>query len=340
MNRYVCTADITGHYEICTEDKEMKILLTAPVPEKAIEKFRKEFELTVPEKAMTYDEVSAVIDQYDGLFVIVNKADKALLDKGTKLKVVANFGVGYDNIDWKYATEKGIAVVNTPTQVTDATAEHTAVLIFDTMRSIARYDREVRSGKWESPLFPEKTQAITGSTLGILGFGRIGKMVCQKAQGMGMNVIYYDKFRATPEQEKEYNVTYMDFDDVLKNADCVTLHMPYIPENHHIINMEALKKMKKSAFLVNAARGPIVNEVELCEALKTGVIKGAGLDVYENEPHPYEGLLSLENVVLTPHAASGTMKARLGMADEAMSGITGVLKGEKPYNVVNKEVLK
>lgn len=318
----------------------MKILTTGPIPECATEKYKKEFEMTVPDKELTYDEVSAIIDQYDALFVMVNRADKALIDKGSNLKAIANFGVGYDNIDWKYATEKGIAVINTPTQVTDATAEMTAVLIFDVMRGVARYDKQVRTGKWYAPLFPDHNQAISGSTLGILGFGRIGKMVCKKAQGMGMNVIYYDKFRASEDLEKEYGVTYMEFDEVLKNADCVTLHMPYIPENHHIINMEALKKMKKTAYLVNAARGPIVDEKELCEALKMGVIKGAALDVYEHEPHPYEGLYELENVVLTPHVASGTMKARLGMAEEALSGITGVLKGEKPVNVVNKDVLK
>lgn len=318
----------------------MKILATGAIPEIALEKYKDEFELTVPKESMTYEEVSAVIDQYDALFVMVNKADKALIDKGVKLKAIANFGVGYDNIDWQYATKKGIAVVNTPTQVTDATAEQTAVLIFDVMRGVARYDKQVRAGKWYAPLFPDHNQAINGSTLGILGFGRIGKMVCKKAQGMGMNVIYYDKYRASEEVEKEYNVTYMDFDDVLKNADCVTLHMPYIPENHHIINMESLKKMKKTAYLVNAARGPIVDEVELCEALKTGVIKGAALDVYEHEPNPYPGLYELENIVLTPHVASGTMKARLGMAEEALSGIAGVLRGEKPTNVINQEVLK
>lgn len=317
----------------------MKILTTAFVPESIISKYREDFEFDIPKDNLTYEEVSAVIDQYDALFVMGNRADKALIEKGKKLKAIANFGVGYDNIDWEYATKKGIAVVNTPTQVTDATAELTAVLIFDVMRGVSRYDKQVRRGEWYAPLFPDHNQAISGSTLGVLGFGRIGKAVCKKAQGMGMNVIYYDVFRPGEAVEKEYNVTYMDFDEVIKTADCVTLHMPYTPENHHIINLNVLKKMKPTAYLVNAARGPIVDEKELCEALKTGVIKGAALDVYEDEPHPYEGLYELENVVLTPHVASGTLKARLGMANEALSGIAGVLKGEKPSNVINKEVL-
>ena len=318
----------------------MKILTTAPIPGEAYLKYAKDFDMTVPEKALSYEEVAASVAQYDALFVLENKADKALIDKGTKLKAIANFGVGYDNIDWQYASTKGIAVVNTPNAVTDATAELTAVLIFDVMRGVSRYDKQVRRGEWYAPLFPSHNTAISGSTLGILGFGRIGKAVCKKAQGMGMSVIYYDTYRAKAEDEKEYGVTYMEFDEVLKNADCVTLHMPYLPENRHLINMEKLKLMKKTAYLVNAARGPIVDEKALCEAVHEGVIAGAGLDVYENEPHPYEGLYKEENVVLTPHVASGTMKARLWMVDQALSGIVGVLKGEKPDNVINKGVLK
>jgi len=173
-----------------------------------------------------------------------------------------------------------------------------------------------------------------------MGFGRIGKRVCRKAQGLGMNVIYYDKFRASAEVEKEFGVIYKDFDDVIKESDCITLHMPYIPENHHIFNKSVFQSMKKNAYLVNAARGPIVNELDLAEALRTREIKGAGLDVFEDEPNVSKELLALENVTLTPHIASCTLKARIGMCEEALKGITGVLRGEKPDNIVNKEVLK
>ncbi|MBR6901962.1 MAG: D-glycerate dehydrogenase [Synergistaceae bacterium] len=317
-----------------------KILFSAPIPVEAVKEYKKDFELTVPEKSLTYDEAVKIIADYDAYMTLANKGDKNLLDKAVKLKVIANFGVGYDNIDWKYATEKGIAVVNTPTQVSDATAEHTVALIVDTMRGVARFDREVRKGIWDAPLFPDRNTAISGSVLGIVGFGRIGKLVCKKAQGLGMSVIYYDMFRAKPEVEKEFGVVYKELDDVVKEADCITLHVPYVPENHHLFNAERIAKMKKTAYLVNCSRGPIVDEHALADALKNNVIKGAGLDVFESEPHPIPELLTLENVVLTPHAASGTMKARIGMLKEAVSGMAAVLNGEVPYNVVNPEVLK
>lgn len=319
-----------------------KIIISEWVPEKCLEPYRGEFEFTLPDEkkhAFTYEELLAQIPVCDGCLILDNDGDRRLIDAAKNLKVIANFGVGYDNIDWKYATEKGLPVVNTPTQVTEATAEHTATLIVSVMRGIARYDREVRAGVWKSPNFDDCNTQVEGATLGILGFGRIGKRVCRKAQGFGMNVIYYDKFRAAAEVEAEYGVTYMEFDGVLRQADCISLHMPYIPENHHLFNEEAFRKMKKDAYFVNCARGKIVDEQALAQALKDGVIKGAGLDVFEEEPKVHPELLKLDNVTLTPHIASLTMKARVGMCSEALAGIAGVLKGEKPANVVNKEVL-
>lgn len=317
-----------------------KILLSRPVPEECVSPYRDRYELAIPEAPLSYEEALKLVPDCDAYFVLSNKGDKAVLDAGKKLKAIANFGVGYDNIDWKYATEKGIAVVNTPTQVTDATAEHTVALMMSVMRGITRYDHEVRSDIWNSPTFSDRNSELTDRTLGIIGFGRIGKQVCRKAQGLGMKVVYYDKFRSSPEVEKEFGVTYMEFDDVLKAADCITLHMPYLPENRHLFDLDTLKKMKKGAYLINCARGPIVDEADLAAALQEGIIKGAGLDVYEFEPKVSSELKKLENVVLTPHAASCTLKARLGMAREALSGIAGVLEGQRPYNVINPQVLK
>lgn len=317
-----------------------RILFSRPVPEECVSQYRGKYELAVPNAPLSYEETLKRVPDYDAYFILSNKGDKAILDAGKKLMVVANFGVGYDNIDWKYATEKGIAVVNTPTQVTDATAEHTVALMLSVMRGITRYDREVRSDVWNSPMFSDRNCEITGRTLGIVGFGRIGRQVCKKARGLGMEVVYYDKFRAEPDVEREYGATYMEFEEVLKTADCVTLHMPYLPENRHLFNADTFKKMKKDAYLINCARGPIVNEADLAAALKGGEIKGAGLDVFEFEPDVFPELKKLDNIVLTPHAASSTMKARTGMVREALSGIVGVLEGEKPYNVVNPQVLK
>ncbi len=320
-----------------------KILISEWVPEECLAPYKGKYEFTLPSKekrAFTYDEAYKMIPAYDAYFILDNDGDRKIIDQAKNLKVIANFGVGYNNIDWKYATEVGLPVVNTPTTVTEATAEHAVALIVASMRGIARYDREVRQGIWKSPNFSDIDCEIYGRTLGIMGFGRIGKRVCRKAQGLGMNVIYYDKFRASEEVEKEFNVAYMSFDEVVKNSDCITLHMPYIPENHHIINAGTFKQMKSSAYLVNAARGAVVDEKALAQALRTGEIKGAGLDVFEDEPNVSPELLTLDNVTLTPHIASCTLKARMGMCAEALSGITGVLEGQKPYNVVNPEALK
>lgn len=319
-----------------------RIIISEWVPDQCLEPYMEEFAFALPDEkkhAFTYEELLEQIPDYDGCLILDNDGDRRLIDAAKKLKVIANFGVGYDNIDWKYATQKGLPVVNTPTQVTEATAEHTAALIVSVMRGIARYDREVRAGVWKSPNFDNCNTQVEGATLGILGFGRIGKRVCRKVQGFGMNVIYYDKFRAAGDVEEEYGVTYMEFDEVLRQSDCISLHMPYIPENHHLFNEETFRKMKPDAYFVNCARGKIVDEQALAQVLRDGVIKGAGLDVFEDEPKVYPELLKLDNVTLTPHIASLTMKARVGMCNEALAGIVGVLRGGKPYNVVNKEVL-
>lgn len=322
-----------------------KILISEWVPKQCLEPYKERFAFSLPsaeKHAFSYSELLERIQEYDGCLILDNEGDRRLLDAGTggKLKVIANFGVGYDNIDWKYATELGLPVVNTPTHVTEATAEHTAALIFSVMRGVARYDREVRSGIWNSPNFSDCNTQIEGSVLGILGFGRIGKRVCRKAQGMGMTVVYYDKFRASEEVEREFGVTYREFDEVLRMSDCVTLHMPYLPENHHVFRAETFRKMKPGACFVNCARGKLVDEQALADALRGGAVKGAALDVFENEPIVSPALLELDNVILTPHVASLTMKARLGMCAEALDGITAVLEGGKPYNVVNPQVLK
>lgn len=320
-----------------------KIVISGWVPKQVTAPYADKAEFVYPpdgQNEFTRKELLKEIVDADGCLLMDNEGDRELIDTAKNLRAIANHGVGYDSIDWKYATEIGLPVINTPTQVTEATAEHTACLIFSVMRSIAHYDREVREGKWCSPNFSDINTQIEGSVLGILGFGRIGKRVCRKAQGMGMKVVYYDKFRAPEEVEKEYDVTYVDFDDVIKTADCISLHMPYFKENHHLFNLDKFRIMKPTAYFVNCARGKLVDEQALVTALKENIIKGAGIDVYENEPSVTPELCTLDNVILTPHIASLTMKARVGMCYEALDGIFGVLNGEKPRNVVNPEVLK
>ncbi len=321
-----------------------KILITQWVPNECLEPYQGEFSITCPKEentSFTYDEVKAMVADYDALFVIINKGDKAMIDAGKNLKVIANFGVGYDNIDWRYATEIGLPVVNTPTTVTEPTAELAITIMLSVMRGTNRMDAELRETKMcKLVAFSKDVTSAFGKTVGIAGFGRIGKALCKKAQGLGMNVIYYDPFRASPETEKEYGVTYMELDDMLKSADVVSLHLPFTEETRHLINKDKLALMKDSAYLINAARGPIVKEADLVEALKTGVIKGAGIDVFEFEPAVGAELCALDNVVITPHIGTLAYDVRVNMAKEALNGITGVLRGEVPYNVVNKEVIK
>ena len=322
---------------------KQKILLSKKIPQDCLNPYLDRYEFTMPEtdEPFSYDHILEVLPQYDGYFDIDIIADKPVIDVcvDNGIKAIANYGVGYDKIDWKYATERGLPILNTPTSVTEATAELGATLIFSAMRGVARYDKEIRQKIWLSPLFSDVNTMIAGSTLGIVGFGRIGKRVCRKAQGMGMKVVYFDQYRASEEVEKEYDVTYLPFEELLATSDVVSLHAPYFPENHHMFNAETFKKMKPTAYFVNTARGKLVDEAALCEALRTGTIKGAGLDVYENEPNGvYPGLLELDNVVMTPHVASLTMRSRVAMANEALEGLTTVMEGGVPHNVVNPTV--
>ena len=320
---------------------KQKILISKNLPADCLTPFESQFDFTMPpeaDAAYDYNTVLHMIPDYVGCFAVDLIADKAFFDAAKNLKAIANFGVGYDRIDWQYATERGIPVLNTPTQVTESTAELTVALMMAVMRSIPHYDREVRQKIWNSPLFSQQNTQLYGSTLGILGLGRIGKAVCRKARGLGMHVIYYDVFRCDEVVEKELDATYMSFDDVLAQSDCVTLHMPYSSETHHLFGADTFAKMKPDAYFINAGRGKLVDEKALCQALANNVIKGAGLDVYEEEPIVSEALLTMDNVVLTPHIASLTMRSRIGMAREGLEGLTAVLLGQQPTNVVNPSV--
>ena len=322
-----------------------KILLSARVPEACLAPYEDRYAFVMPEsdRLFSYEEAMGLLPECGSYLVINMVADKPVIDTAVEhgVKAIANFGVGYDNIDWAYATQRGLPVVNAPTAVTEATAELAASLIFSVMRGIPRYDRQLRQGIWHTPLFSNENTMIAGSTLGVVGFGRIGKRVCRKAQGMGMKVVYYDQYRATPEVEQEFDVTYLPFDELLAVSDCVSLHAPYFPENHHMFNAETFKKMKPTAYFVNTARGKLVDEEALCRALESGQIKGAAMDVFETEPNNvYPGLLKLDNVIMTPHIGSLTMRSRIAMCDEALAGLTTVMEGGVPHNVVNPSVFQ
>ncbi|MDP1710727.1 MAG: D-glycerate dehydrogenase [candidate division WWE3 bacterium] len=257
--------------------------------------------------------------------------------KASGLKIVSNYAVGFDNVDVPAATQRKIYVTNTPGVLTEAVAEHTFALLLAAARRIPESDQFIRAGKYKGwgPLLLLGTE-VKDKVLGIVGLGRIGSRVAEMAnKGMGMKIIYHDP-KQDPEFEKEFSAVYKaNLDDLLKEADFVSIHVPLLPSTRHLINADKLKLMKKTAYLINTSRGPIVDEAALVEALKSGTIAGAALDVFENEPNLAPGLAELPNLVLTPHTASATFEARGAMAVLAAQAILDVLAGKPPQNLVN-----
>ena len=258
-----------------------------------------------------------------------------------RLKMVANMAVGFNNIDVDAATRLGIAVGNTPGVLSDTTADLAFALLMATARRIPEAERYLRAGKYKGwgPLLFCGAE-VHGSTLGLMGAGRIGKIVAKRASGFDMKVIYYDVNRMSPEEEAPYHLTYMPMDDVLGQADFVSVHTPYMPSTHHLISEREFHIMKPSAILINTARGPIVDEKALVRALQEKTIAAAGLDVFENEPAVEPELLTMENVVLLPHIASASLRTRTLMATMASDNIVAHHHGQRPPNIVNPEVLK
>lgn len=317
-----------------------KIYVTRPIPGEGIEILKKKgFQVDGnPEnKILSKSELKSAIKGYDAILcLLTDKIDGDVLDAaGDQLKIVANYAVGYDNIDVKAATERKIFVSNTPGVLTEAVAEHTFALLLTVAKRIVEADDFVRSGKykqWEPKGFlgPQ----IWGKTIGIIGLGRIGSFVAQIAHGgFNMEVLYYD-VKKNEEFEMRFSAKYRNLPELLKQADFVTVHVPLLPATHHLIGAKELGMMKESAILVNTSRGPVVDEHSLVEALKAKKIAGAGLDVFEQEPHLAEGLADLPNVALTPHTASATNEARNSMSKIAAENIVAALDGKQPPNAV------
>lgn len=315
-----------------------KVLVTQWIPDEINKTFGDKISLIYPSKekiSYTDEEIEEMLPDCCGLFTIFNKANKERIDLAKNLKVIANLGVGYDAIDVEHATSKNIAVINTPSAVTEGTAELTISLLVSSMRNIVGYDRKVREGKWVDSAFEDEATEIFGHSLGIAGFGRIGKSVCRKAQAMGLKVFYYDPYKLSSEDEKEFDVEYLNLDDLFAKCDCISLHMPYTPENHHLVDEKRFATMKKGSFIINAARGPIIKESALVKALNDGTLKGAGLDVFEFEPNISQELKECKNVVLSPHVGTQTYQIRIDMCHEALNGMIEILNGNQPYNLVN-----
>jgi len=319
------------------------ILICRLLPEEAVARARSRAEVDLHEadRPLGRTELIARLNGRQGLVCLITDAiDAPLLAACPDLKVVANVAVGFNNIDVAEATKRGVVVTNTPDVLTETTADFAWTLLMATARRVVEADRYVREGKftqWEFMLLLGGD--IHGKTLGIIGFGRIGRAMARRARGFDMRVLYQDAVAANPATERELRATRTDTATLLRESDFVTLHSPLLPETQHLINTQTLKTMKKTAYLINASRGPVVDEAALAQALKDGWIAGAGIDVFEREPEVHPALMGLPNAVLAPHIASASSDTRLKMANLAVDNCLAVLEGKTPPTPVNPEVL-
>lgn len=287
-------------------------------------------------ESFTYDEVLDVIGDCDALLSMWNfPVDKRLLDAAQKLKIVANFAVGFDNIDVAEATAHRVTVANTPDPVTAPTADIAVGLMIDVMRGITSFDKLQRKGNYVKGIMKNLGTSLSGKRLGILGLGRIGKAVAKRASAFGMEIVYNNRRRLSAIDEQEYSARYVSLDELFSTADVVSLNAPLTPETYHIVDGARLAQMKPSAFLINTARGPLVDEKALVEALRSGTIAGAGLDVYEFNDAVTDELLALDNTVLTPHIGTQTVDGRREMAQFAATNIVNYFFGGRVARVNN-----
>jgi glyoxylate reductase len=315
------------------------IFITRKLPDTVIEPLNNEFEVEMWDKEDVPVPRDILLEKAADVSALItmlsDKVDTELLEHAPSLKVVANLAVGYDNIDLKAAKQKEVIICNTPDVLTDTTADLTFALLMTAARRIVEADRYIKEGQWKSwsPLLLAGAD-IHHKTIGIVGMGSIGEAVARRAKGFDMNILYHNRSRK-PEAEEKLGAVYMSLDELLTHSDFVVVLAPLTEETEGLFQKEQFQTMKKSAFFINAARGAIVNEEALTEALKTGDIAGAGLDVFVKEPidsdHP---LLSLDNVVALPHIASSSTETRLGMMNLCVQNIMAVLKGDKPKTQV------
>lgn len=316
-----------------------KIFIAGKIPQVGLDMLKKEHKVEMYDKdvLISPEELRERIKDKDALLSLLSTpVDRETIDRAPKLKIIANYGAGFNNIDYAYAKTKKIPVTNTPHASTEATADLTWGLIIAVARRIVEGDHLCRTKGFNgwAPLFflgPD----VYNKTLGIVGLGNIGQAVAKRAKGFGMKIIYNSRTRKSPEIEKDLNATYVSLEELLKQADFVSLNCSYAPEMKHMISAKQFKLMKPTSYLINVSRGPVVNEQALIQALKNKEIAGAALDVFEFEPKISDELKTMPNVVLTPHIGNASIEARDEMAQIAVNNILAVLKGQPALNPVN-----
>lgn len=319
-----------------------KILVVAAIPKQGLTELEQKFDLIYPTENFMFseDEIKQKIALADGVLSVFTSPFTAEMMAGAKkLQIIANFGVGYNNIDIQKATEMGVVVCNTPNAVTEPTAEMAFGLLLSLTRKIALTDRGLRTNpgfKWG--MMENLGTGIFGKTLGIIGMGRIGQAFARRAIASGMKIIYYNRTRLSDDLEKEYNCQLVSLDELLHRSDVVSLHCPLTPETHHLIDEVEFLKMKQGAILINTSRGAVIHEKIMVKYLQNGKLGGAGLDVYEFEPQITPEMLALDNVVMTPHTATGTIDTRIEIGREASRNILRFFEGRKDISIVNPSV--
>jgi glyoxylate reductase len=321
-----------------------RIFVTRRIPEAGLTRLRASFDVVVnpDDRPLTTEELHRGIADADAVIgLLTDRIDAAFFDAAPNLKGYANYAVGYDNIDVAEATRRGIPVSNTPDVLTMATAELAWALLFAVARRVVETDAVMRSGAWTGwgPLQFIGAD-VSGRTLGIVGAGRIGTAMARMSAGFGMRVLYTSSSSRNEELERDLGARRVEFDELLRESDFISIHTPLRPSTRHLFNANAFRRMKNTAILINTGRGPVIKEDDLVAALRSGEIGGAGLDVYEMEPRMAKGLKDCPNTVLLPHIGSATHSTRDNMALLAAENIEAMLAGTKPPTILNPEVLK
>lgn len=321
-----------------------QVFVSRKIPAAGLELLRQQCDLVVwpHDRAPTTAELIAECQDKDALVcLLTEKVDAAVLAAAPRLKIVANVAVGFDNFDVAAGSKAGVIMTNTPGVLDDTTADLAFALLLTTARRLVEGDRLGRSGRWTGwGIMQLLGHDVHHARLGIVGFGRIGRGVAKRAQGFSMQVSYFDAQPVPPDVARELNASYVPFEELLRTSDFISLHVPLMPQTHHLINAATLAKMKPTAVLINTSRGPVVDETALVQALRDGVIAGAGLDVYEHEPEMAPGLTDLPNVVVLPHIGSASFATRDRMAVIAAENVLAYFSGLVPPTALNPEVLQ